>query len=561
MKLDNLRNKHCLIRIVLISSLLAFSIGCSSTLEKVSNELTKLENTVNNEIAKLEASLEKKSESEKKSKTVEKNLNDESITFSDYENIYYPYSWGENIKYNWDNKNTRAPISNFYTLWDEKKGTREYKDLYLKYYSTYDRGTRTLSVESDYFGSVVKSFVSSRSKKRIFESPLDSSKYINVEDYNLEYARRLKKSYSFYNNKYFNGKLDEWLSYVKFDKRSFLKYAEKASKRIKAICENDFEINSIPQKKYLDGYFKVDICSESNVSEDMEKSLLNEILAINGYYSLDSKEISLILQNINKAPVKLDSSDIVHKKVILNNIVASSSELTDTIKNKKLTKNRLQTYINLTYERLYEEIIFTSTYGIPPINAGIYFDSLLTAINKSMLQGISGSKDINNKVIDTDLTIEQYKLIFSMLQSVEQNDRNKTIIEKYKAILNTDLDKIEALREVEKKSKEKNKLKENFQKAWLTYTNLKGCYTSRKGYLATYITKGQHDETERQWSLFKKASPLSPKEQEYAINEVKKRPNFGLLRMLGEPNANYSNERLQECSMYMLIEDRFSEYK
>ena len=146
-----------------------------------------------------------------------------------------------------------------------------------------------------------------------------------------------------------------------------------------------------------------------------------------------------------------------------------------------------------------------------------------------------------------------------IIESDEQVIEN--LREKYKNIVANNFDKIDSLREIKVKSDEKNKLIQNFQSAYVAYLQYKACYTSREGYMSVYITKDQHKETEKQWRLFKEASPLTIEEQEKAIIDLENKPNFGLIKMLGVPSSNYSNEMSQECSMYMLMEDRFSAYK
>ncbi len=565
MKLDKLRNKHCSIRIVLISSLLAFSIGCSSTIKEISSDLANLEKSIKSELDKLESSVNHKSNSQKKILT-EVELNSELVNFDESEILYYAYSWGKNINLKEGVRSETFQYENFYRFW------HEYKDHYRYSDPTYyiDVGDNTSDrIRFEDLDKAIKTFAMEKSENLVFEIPFKKSMYVDDEDfkldqYSLNYTNRLKDSFNYYNNNFFHKNLNEWLSQVNI--MSTPSYFKKIKKRIGDICLNDLEPTSIQQKKLLNKFLDFNICS-SDLKKENSMKLAEFVANLHGFtFKMNSDgskvvDSSLILLNPSNEFLKLNISEITKMKIYLNNITPSSHKVTEYIKNNKLNKVILQTYINSIYERLFEEILFTTYYGYPPLNANVYFDSLFNAIKNNLLEGISGTKDIESRIIDSDFTIEQFDFMFKTLELVKLNDREKVIVEKYKNIVANNFDKIDSLREIKVKSDEKNKLIQNFQSAYVAYLQYKACYTSREGYMSVYITKDQHKETEKQWRLFKEASPLTIEEQEKAIIDLENKPNFGLIKMLGVPSSNYSNEMSQECSMYMLMEDRFSAYK
>lgn len=571
MRTNNLGSKFFTIKIVIISSLLIFSIGCSSTLKEISSELDNLQNTINSEIEKLENSVNQKSNAQKKVLT-EVKINNELVDFSKSEAIYYAYSWGKNINLDKGTKINPLIVENFYRYWHEYKDNYYFKNSTSNNYWT-RVGEGTLGRMSfDDLDKFIKTNSMKKSENLVFEIPFKESMYGNDEDfkldqYSLKYENRLKESFNYYNNTFFNNNLNELLSLADFDTASTGNKIKKFYKRIKSICSYDLEPTSIQQKNLLNKFINVDgICSKNSSEKDMIESL-NFLANIHGYsLEFDSSGTkftgsSSILLDQSGVFKKLNISEIADAKIYLNNMSISSHKINEFFKDQKLSKNSLQGYINSIHERLFEEILFTSYYGYPPINAEIYFVSLLKEIDKNFLEGVSGTKDIEFRIIDSDLTNEQFDLIFRMVESMRLNDRQKLIIEKYKNIVAVNFDEINSLREIKIKSDAKNKSIENFQSAYVAYLNYKACYTSREGYMSVYITKDQHTETEKQWRLFKEASPLSSEEQEKAIIDAENRPNFGLIKMLGKPNSNYSDQMRQDCSMYMLIEDRFSNYK
>lgn len=573
MKLDKLRNKNCSIRIVLISALLAFSIGCSSTIKEVSSDLANLQKSIKSELDKLESSVNQKSNSQKEVLT-EVELNSELVDFEDYEVLYYAYSWGKNITYPWKNKGLYkedlgtqySPSMNIY-IFEDKDYTYYPNHLSVNFGKD---GTKSYSTSFDDLDGFIKNYAINKSKNLVFEKPFKKSLYGNDEDfklenYSLKYKSRLKEVFDYYNNNFFHKKLNQWLSLTNPKIITSSKIG-KALKSIESICLNDLESSSIMKKEYLDEIFNSDICLiEQN--EETATEFIELFLNISGAsFKLDNSgsgnhEFSLILQDPSKSFKKLNILEIVKTKIFLGLIAPSVDNVTDYIKEEKLSNGTLQAYINATYKRLFEEMLFTSYYGYPPLNANIYFDSLSNVIKENLLEGISGTKDIESRIVDSDFTYEQFDFMINTLELVKLNDREKMIVEKYKNIVSAKFDNVVKAREIKLKSDEKNKLVKNFQSAYVAYLTYKACYTSREGYMSVYITKDQHNETEKQWRRFKEASPLSSVEQEKAIIDLENRPNFGLIKMLGVSSSNYSNEMSQECSMYMLIEDRFSEYK
>jgi hypothetical protein len=335
--------------------------------------------------------------------------------------------------------------------------------------------------------------------------------------------------------------LEMWKQYGHFD----VIWDPKVVKgRLEWICDNVFDDIAIDQLSYLalvTALTEEEFCEETkNYSATRKSSLLANHLQ--SPFSLDPTRMSDPETGFNATPYNVS-----------NMLVLLGGEIWDEVNfgmmlEGNITREKLRTFISVSLSRISFDVVHSAYFGVAPLTS---FDTYQTMLRDAtrwfLLSNIGSEKDIDARIMSTDLKEEDYSILIQSISGEELSGKEKRILSFYeKRFANFEI--------IEKEKAEKNRIaklnaiQEKYLGLSMAFAKINQCYQSRKGYAAVYINEQEYSSAKRTFEQKSAAVKLSEDLKSQVRDKAEK-----AVTLFGNWGSNYKDETRKDCEMSLFL--------